>query len=129
MSNAELAALITACGVSIAGIITAIAALRNANYSAAKVRDLETQIETLREENESLRAENETLRRDVQHEREHSRMQDEIIFNQQVKIGKWQRWGQEIGRAFNIMQLEYGAVAKQQDADKKQTGPLPELPE
>ena len=40
MTGAELSALITAVGVSVAGILTAIAALVNARNSAAKVEEL-----------------------------------------------------------------------------------------
>lgn len=124
MSSGELAALITAIGVSSAAILTAIAALRNANYSAAKVKDLQEQIVTLQADNEKLKVANRRAR-------DHSEMQDRIILDQQIKINKWQAWGQAMGRAFNVMQLEYGALMEQQNkrADRHATGPLPVLPD
>jgi hypothetical protein len=124
MSNPELAALITALGVSIAGIITAIAALRNANYNATKAKDLEERINGLRTENKQLQEENKRVK-------EHSDLQDRVIVEQQGKINKWQVWGDRLGREFNVMQLEYGAIVMQQrraKPDKKKTGPLEPLP-
>src|SRR5512137_2976425 len=120
MNSAELAALITACGVSIAGILTAIAALRNSMYSAQRVKDLEGDVARLKQENEDLRA---TAAQNA----EHTEAQDRVILDQQVKIGKWHAWGQSMGRAFNVMQLEYGALlSKPAGHDRKATGPLPE---
>jgi hypothetical protein len=122
MTSGELAALITAFGVSLAGILTAIAALRGANYSALKVKDLESRITGLQLDNERLRAEN-------QQAHLHSGIQDTVILDQNIKIEKWHDWGQRMGQAFNQLQLENGALAQQMKAkvDKKQTGPLPPL--
>lgn len=120
MSSGELAALITAIGVSLAGIITAIAALRNSNYNALKVKDLEDRVAKLTVENDRLCADN-------QLKSAHNEMQDRIILDQEIKIGKWQAWGQSMGRAMNVMQLEYGALTREQKHDRHKTGPLPEL--
>jgi hypothetical protein len=121
MTSGELAALITAIGVSLAGIITAIAALRGANYNALKVKDLETQLA-------SVRAENERIKQQNQQQQQHMNIQDGFILDQQIKISKWHDWGQRMGRAFNVMQLEYGTLTQHRE-DRKQTGPLPALPE
>src|SRR5512137_1707901 len=122
MSSGELAALITAIGVSLAGIITAIAALRNSNYNATKAKDLEEKIARLETENDRLTADN-------QLKTAHNEMQDRIILDQAIKIDKWHAWGQSMGRAFNVMQLEYGAMsAHLRKPDKHATGPLTPLP-
>lgn len=81
MSGAEIAAFITALigalGVSVAGIITAVAALRNSNYSAARLKDLET-------ENAVRKAENERL----QHEALEARKREEFFRRDIVLIGE-----------------------------------------
>ncbi len=83
MSGAEIGAFVTALigalGVSVAGILTAIAALRNANYSAAKIRDLETQIADLGKENESRQSEIEEA-----HKREEFSRRDIVLIGEQL---------------------------------------------
>jgi hypothetical protein len=103
MSTAELAALITAIGVSVAGIITAIAALKNANANALRIDDL-------KKENVQLRAENDA-------KTEHNKHQDAIILDQQIKIQKWHEWGLTVGRMLNQMQLQIGEQSKRNVLD------------
>lgn len=124
MTSGELAALITAFGVSLAGIITAVAALRGSNYSAQKMKDLETSVARLQTENDRLRADN-------QQAHLHMNVQDTVILDQTIKIEKWHDWGQRMGQALNQLQLENGALTQQVKTkprtDKHQTGPLPPL--
>lgn len=95
MSSGDIALLITAIGGSLAGIITAIAALRNSNYSKDKIHDLEK--------------ENQRLSDAYEKEHAHSRAQDEIIFDQHRKLERWGQWGDSIGRQMNQMDLRIGA--------------------
>jgi hypothetical protein len=121
MTNAELAALITATGAAIGAILMAIAALINARNNAAKVDILQDRIKSLEKDNEFLRRENEEKSL-------HNEHQDQVILAQQIKINKWQEWGQVVGRALNQYQLVVGAYEQQrQHQDVKQTGPLPKL--
>jgi len=122
MSSGEIAALITAIGISSAAILTAIAALINARNSASRVEILQTQIKELQTNNEMLRADNTA-------KTEHNEIQDRVIFAQSIKISKWYEWGQQIGRALNEQQLIIGALEGSRQSDKKWTAPLPPLSE
>ncbi len=124
MSSGELAALITALGVSIGAIITSIAALLNARNNKEAADRLREDIKKLHDHNEvqdsillerestinKLRAENET--------------QKKVIEALQGKISRWQDWGITVGRLMNELQLEVGYLTSQ---SKKQTAPLPQL--
>jgi hypothetical protein len=118
MTAGDIAALFTAIGMSTAAIITAIAALRNANASAKRVDDLQK--------------ENERLKTDDDAKTKHNEHQDAVILDQAIKIEKWHEWGDRIGREFNQMQLRLGmyeaAQARAEKRDKHATGPLPKLP-
>lgn len=94
MSSADVALLITAIGGAFAAIVTSLAALRNSNYNADKLK-------TLEKENERLRAENDK-------KTQHNDYQDAVILEQQSKIQKWSAWGDRIGRQMNEMQLQIG---------------------
>ncbi len=119
MSSSDVALLITALGGSIAAIITAIAALRNSNYSAAKIADLQ-------EANKKLEAQNDRLLKENEDERSHSNYQDEIILDQHQKIERWQQWGGRIGRQMNQLQLQIGAQ-QQSKSSMDDTQPLPAI--
>jgi hypothetical protein len=110
----EISAVVTAVGMSLAAIITAIAALRNANANAARVDDLI-------KENDKLHAENNA-------KTAHNEHQDAIILDQQVKIQKWHEWGVSVGRMLKQMQLQIGEQARRNTLD---TLPLkrPALPD
>lgn len=121
MSSADIALLITAIGGSAAAIITAIAALRNANANARRVDDLI-------KENEKLHAENDA-------KTEHNQQQDAVIVDQQSelnqtrhKIDQWHEWGARVGRLMNQMQLQLGSVEAMQ-REQHTTAPLPMLPD
>jgi hypothetical protein len=94
----DIAALVTAFGMSMAAIITAVAALRNANANSQRIDDL-------KKENEQLHAENAA-------KTQHNEHQDAIILDQQVKIQKWNEWGISVGRRLNQMQLQIGEQAQ-----------------
>jgi hypothetical protein len=111
MTSGELAALITAIGVSLAGIITAIAALKNSNANAQRFAELT-------KENEKLHAE-------LDDKTEHNDQQDAIILNQQIRIDKYQIAFDRMGRKMNQMQLQIG----QYQYSHHETGPLPRLPD
>jgi hypothetical protein len=110
----DIAALITAFGMSMAAIITAVAALRNANANSQRIDDLKKENETLHDENDA--------------KTKHNEHQDAVILDQQVKIQKWQEWGISIGRMMNQMQLQIGEQARRNTLD---TLPLkrPRLPD
>jgi len=101
MTSADIALLITAIGGSLAACLTAIAALRKVNSDAARV--------------DALIKENSQLKIEMQQKTEHNTFQDELILDQQIKIAKWQVWGDKMGRALNEMQLVIGY--RQQHAD------------
>jgi hypothetical protein len=94
MTGAELAALITAIGVSLAGILTSIAALMNARNNADKIA--------------ALQKDNDHLRDDNLRKSQHNEYQDNVILDQQRKIDQWARWGDRIGRQLNELQLQMG---------------------
>lgn len=104
MNSGELAALITAIGVSIAGIITSIAALMNARNSATRVDALEKENKRLSDENDKKSF--------------HNEMQDQVIMDQVHKIGQWQAWGERIGRKMNIMELQIGAYQQRKQSNE-----------
>jgi hypothetical protein len=110
----DVAALVTAFGMSVAAIITAIAALRNANANAKRVDDLI-------KENEQLHAENNAKTK-------HNEYQDAIILEQHVKIEKWHEWGMHIGRVMNQMQLQIGLFS-QRSVDDTLPLRVPQLPD
>jgi hypothetical protein len=101
MTAAELAALITAFGVSLAGIMTALAALMNARNNATKISELEHENARLHEMNEEKTA--------------HNEYQDAVIMDQQRKIEQWAKWGERVGRQMNKMQLQIGAPKQSND--------------
>ena len=125
MSSGELAALITAFGVSLGAVVTAIAALRNANYSAAKVADLNQRVAAAeaREVNARRRV-NYLKRLLLQRESENNRLL--------AREKNWQRWGDQVGRMLNELQLEVGAlqqqISQQQTYKPGDTQPLPAVP-
>ncbi len=106
MSGAELAALITAVGVSIASIMTAIAALINARNNAAIAA---ARIDALEKENKD--------------KTEHNEFQDAVIFNQQRKLDQWSKWGDRVGRKMNEMELQIGYQRRKPSKDDTQ--PIP----
>lgn len=121
MDTAELAALVTAVGVSLAGIMTAVAALVNANNSKQRMDDLEKANQRLVEENKRLSAENDDKTK-------HNTYQDAVILDQHRKIEMWHGWGERIGRQLNTMQLAIGA-AQQEQKSHKDTRPLTPKPD
>ena len=110
MTSADIALLITAIGGSLAAILTAIAALRKVNADAARV--------------DALVKENAALKIEMAQKTEHNAFQDELILDQQIKIQKWQTWGDKMGRALNEMQLIIGYQKWRQD-DPDDTLQLP----
>lgn len=124
MTAAEIAALITACGVALAGIITSIAAVISARNSAVMVDRLKDEIRKLHEHNEIQDAaliERESIVNRLTME---NRQQKKEIESLQNKIAKWQEWGVTVGRMMNEMQLEIGFLTH----SKSKTGPLPSFP-
>lgn len=128
MSSGDLAALVTACGVSLAGILTAVAALISARNNAARVDVLQEQIKSLKADNERLKQENDD-------KTTHNYRQDAVIVAQQSeierqksKIEKWFAWSNEIGRVLNQQALILGMYESQRKPDQKTTAPLPPLP-
>lgn len=129
MGAAELAALITALGVSIGAVLTATAAIISARNSAATVEHLKLEVAELQAHNAeqdraliSRESDLNILRRansDLQARLEQKDMEIASLID---KIDKWQSWGFNIGRLLNEMQLEIGFLTK------KKTGPLPPLP-
>jgi len=133
MSSSELAGLITALGISIAAVLTAIAALRNTANSKEVV--------------EHLRMELTDLTDNITRLKEHNVYQDELLMAREMKIdqltrerdaanvkitelqekvNKWQDWGFTMGRMMNQMQLEFAYLTQQYS--KHQTAPLAALP-
>jgi hypothetical protein len=110
MTSADIALLVTAIGGSLAAILTAVAALRKVNADAARV--------------DALIKENEALKIEMQQKTEHNTFQDALILDQQIKIQKWQTWGDKMGRALNEMQLIIGYQKWRQD-DPEDTLQLP----
>ncbi len=121
MSGTEIAALITACGMALAAILTAIAALRNSANSKEVVEKLKGQIA---EQDKAIS----TLK-------DHNAFQDRLLLDRETKIdaltrenkelrdkiNKWQEWGLTVGRLLNETQLEVGYLMQQ---SKRQTAPL-----
>lgn len=134
MTGGEIAALITALGGSIGGILMALAALRNARYSKDRVQVLEKQIEVLSkaiverdQEIISLQQHNvdqDRILLDREQQIASLRKENEML-NQ--KIAKWHEWGVNMGRVFNGLQLEVGWLQKQlqQQSPPRETAPLP----
>lgn len=110
MTGAELAALITAIGVSLAGILTSIAALMNARNNADKIVELQ-------HDNDRLRADNDA-------KSQHNEYQDAVIMDQQRKIEQWAHWGDRIGRQLNQMQLQLGDPQTSKRRPQDETMPL-----
>jgi len=106
MTSADIALLMGA----LAAILTSVAALRKVNADAGRV-------DTLIKENEALKIE-------MAQKTEHNSFQDELILDQQIKIQKWQTWGDKMGRALNEMQLIIGYQKWRQD-DPDDTLQLP----
>ena len=109
MTSADIALLVTAIGGSLAAILTAVAALRNANANSKRVDDI-------------LKA-NQNLQTEMAQKTEHNEFQDALILDQQVKLQKWATWGDRVGRNMNEMQLMIGW--RQQHGDPDDTLPLP----
>jgi hypothetical protein len=123
MSGAEIAALITAFGISVAAIITASAALTNARNSKQIVDQLRREIVKLKEHN--IHQDKLLVDREVELSR--LRHENEVL---KEKIRLWHEWGQMIGRAMNEMQLMIGALTSHEQADDTTgTTPLPAMPD
>ena len=128
MTGGEVAALITALGGSIAGILMALAALRNARYSKERADILQKQIEVLskaiveRDQEVTLLKQHNVDQDRVLLDREQQvaslRKENEVL-NQ--KIAKWHEWGVSMGRVLNQLQLEVGWLQHQ----PRETAPLP----
>ena len=138
MSGGEWAALITAIGVSVGAVITAIAALVNARNSAALVEHLRAEMTDQTSQIEILKANNlaqnalvmdrevaigKLQKSNLDLEKRLSEKDSEIgRLNEKIRL--WQEWGFNVGRIMNEMQLELGFLTR----NKSQTGPLPPLP-
>lgn len=110
MSGGEIAAIIAAIktmlGVGLAGTITAIAALRNSNYNAARVSDLEQRITLAEKERKAAHKRITFLKRLA--------MQRESEINRLLsRDEKWSAWGDTVGKLINQLQLEVGALQMQ----------------
>lgn len=123
MTSGEIAVLVTAVGVSLAAILTSVAALINARNSKDIVERLRAEILKLQE---------------------HNIDQDRLIFDREVELGQlkrenvvltekirlWHEWGQTIGRAMNKMQLMIGYLTTHQQTDSPiGITPLPAMPD
>lgn len=129
MSGGEWAAMITAIGTSIAAILAALAALRNARYSKERVVILQEQIDVLKQAISDKSHEVDLLK-------EHNIDQDAVLIgrdnqiaelraeNEELrnKISKWHEWGIEMGRVLNQLQLEVGFLHRHSMGE---TAPLP----
>jgi hypothetical protein len=130
MTGTEFAAVIAAIGtllgVGVAGTLTAIAALRNSNYNAGKVKDLEERVSAAERQAKSAKKRVGFLKRLLlQRESENNRLL--------ARDKKWQEWGDTVGRLINQLQLEVGALHTQsqqrQDHHHGDTQPLPAIPQ
>jgi hypothetical protein len=130
MTGTEFAAVIAAIGtllgVGVAGTLTAIAALRNSNYNAGKVKDLEERVSAAERQAKSAKKRVGFLKRLLlQRESENNRLL--------ARDKKWQEWGDTVGRLINQLQLEVGALHMQnqqrQEHHHGDTQPLPVIPQ
>lgn len=119
MTSGEFAALITAIGASLAGILGAIAALVAARNNAARVDALQIENKKLLSRIEELESENKKLRTANDDKTEHNEKQDRVILDQQIKINKWQEWGDRVGRQLNEMWLVVGAYEQSRGHKRK----------
>lgn len=127
MSGAELAALITAIGVSIGGVITAIAALKNSNANALRMGALEKENEQLKAESVRLRSESDRLREQNELKTLHNERQDETIIKQQSDLNRYQMALDRSGRQINQLQLSIGALQREASEHRHDTLPLDQI--
>ena len=131
MTSGEIAALVTAFGVSMAAILTAIAALLNARNG----KDIA----------ERLRGSLQDARQEITDLQEHNVHQDKLLLVREVELGQmkrensalnrkvelWQDWGDRVGQTMNQMQLTIGFLTrqqKQQSDENNETARLPTQP-
>lgn len=130
MSGGEIAAIIAAIGtllgVGIAGTITAIAALRNSNYNAIKITDVEERLEQSEKERRTAR--------------KRIRFLEKILMDRESEINRllsrdkrWSEWGDTVGKLINQLQLEVGALhmqlrKKEEHEHMGDTQPIPAVP-
>jgi hypothetical protein len=129
MNGTEFAAVIAAVGtllgVGVAGTLTAIAALRNSNYNAGKVKDLEDRVSAAEQQAKVAKRRVGFLKKLLlQRESENNRLL--------ARDKKWQEWGDTVGRLINQLQLEVGALhtqIQQRQDHHGDTQPLPPIPQ
>jgi len=128
MTSGEIAALVTAFGISLAAILTSIAALINARNSKDIVERLRTEIVKLQDHIAKLKEHN--IQQDtllVMREAELDQVKREnAALNKKIEL--WQEWGQTVGRKMNEMQLMIGYLTQWQADNDAGTAPLPSRP-
>lgn len=119
-----IGAIATLLGVGVAGTITAIAALRNSNYSAARIKDLEERFAESEKDRQAARKRVNFLKRLL--------MQRESEINRLLaRDQNWTAWGDTVGKMINQLQLEVGALRmqlKQKSDHMEDTQPIPATP-
>lgn len=125
-----IGAISTLLSAGVAGIILAIAALRNSNAALKNASANTARMDALQKENEKLQDE-------LKNKTAHNQSQDEVILDlriesdkQQRTIRKYQEWGDRVGREMNRMWLALNAVEVMQGRREEMhdTAPLAPIP-